>query len=92
MKLDKQLFELTDDLNLSPAEAYIIELKSELYDKCAEAISNSPMTHLEISKQVGTSRARISRLSNFGENSVSVELLIKVIAVIEKRSPIKIVA
>jgi|SaaInlStandDraft_5_1057022.scaffolds.fasta_scaffold124833_2 predicted XRE-type DNA-binding protein len=92
MKLNKHVKKLAKDLDLSDVDAYLMSLKSELYEKSADLITNSDLTHEEIAKSIGTSRARISRLGKMGENSISMELLIKVIATLEDKAPIKIVA
>jgi transcriptional regulator with XRE-family HTH domain len=44
---------------------------------------SSKLTHEEIAKLIGTSRSRINRIANKGENNVSIELLLKLIAVLE---------
>ena len=92
MKLSKQAKKMADDLGLSEVDAYIMELKSKLYHKSAELIKNSDLTHEEIAKKIGTSRARINRISKMGENSISIELLIKLIASLENKEPIRFVA
>ena len=92
MKANKNIQKLAEDLGLSTVDTYLISLKSDLYIRCAQLISSSSLTHQQIAKACKTSRARISRLANMGENSVSLEILIKVIATIEKKAPIKIVA
>lgn len=92
MKLSKHAKKLAADLGLSDVDAYLMELKSNLYQKAAKEIKSSDLTHQEIAKLVGTSRARITRLANMGENNVSIELLIKVIGSIEKEIPLKYVA
>ena len=83
MKINKDAKKLADDLGLSDVDAYIMELKARLYSKSSELIKSSKLTHEEIAKLIGTSRSRISRISNFGENNVSIELLIKLITVLE---------
>lgn len=41
---------------------------------------------MKISKEaIGTSRSRINRIANHGENNVSIELLIKLISVLEEK-------
>ncbi len=92
MKVSKSVRDLAKDLELNIVDAYIMSLKSELYIRCSKEIKKSELTHEEISKRTGTSRARISRLANMGENSVSLEILIKIIATLESKSPIQIVA
>lgn len=90
MKISKNAKLLAEDLGLSPAEAALMELKSKLYENCASSISSSSLTHEEVAKLVGTSRARISRLSKLAEASVSLELLIKIVATLENKMPIKV--
>jgi predicted XRE-type DNA-binding protein len=92
MKISKQAKQMAEDLGLSEIDAYILELKAKLYSKCAKLIKNSNLTHESIAKAVGTSRARISRLGNMGENSVSIELLIKISTVLDDKAVIKVVA
>lgn len=92
MKLSKEAKKLAEDLGLSEVDAYIMELKSKLYLKSAELIKSSKLTHEQIAKLIGTSRSRINRISNHGENNVSIELLIKLIAVLEGRPSIKFAA
>ena len=75
---------MAEDLGLTDADAFIMELKSKLYTQAACAIKKSSKSHKEIAKEIGTSRARITRISNMGENSLSIELLMKIIVVLEK--------
>ncbi len=67
-------------------------LNPSFYDQAAEAIKKSKLSHEEIAGKVGTSRARITRISNMGENSISIELLVKVIVTIEQKLPFKLTA
>ena len=83
---------MADDLGLSDIDAYIMELKAKLYTKSAELIKSSKMTHQQIANLIGTSRSRISRIANHGENNVSIELLIKVIATLQGKQAIKLAA
>jgi predicted XRE-type DNA-binding protein len=78
MKTSREGKQLPRDLNLSEIDAYLMDIKSKLYLKCAKLIKNSEFTHEQRAKIMGTSRARITRLSNIGEASVSLELLIKI--------------
>lgn len=90
MKMNKHAKALADDLNLNEAEAAVMELKAQLYQQAAKSISKSKLTHAEIAKKVGTSRARITRIANLGENSLSVELLLKLIVSLEHKMPVKV--
>lgn len=92
MKLSKEAKRMAEDLGLSEVDAYIMELKAKLYSKSSELIKSSKLTHEQIAKLIGTSRSRINRIANKGENNVSIELLLKLIAVLEGKSPIKIAA
>lgn len=90
MKMNKHAKALADDLNLNEAEAAVMELKAKLYQQAAKSISKSKLTHEEIAKKVGTSRARITRIANLGENSLSVELLLKLIVALDHKMPLKV--
>jgi len=90
MKTNKHSKALADDLNLNDAEAAVMELKAHLYQQAAKSISKSKLTHEEIAKKIGTSRARITRVANLGENSLSVELLVKLIFTLDHKMPLKI--
>jgi len=85
MKLSKEAKALAKDLGLSEVDAVVMELKSKLYQLAAKSIQNSKLTHEAIAEKVGTSRARITRISNLGENSLSIELLVKIIVALENK-------
>jgi len=92
MKLSKEAKLLAEDLGLTEVDAYMMELKANLYSRSSMLIKSSSKTHEEIAKSIGTSRSRISRIANNGENSISIELLIKLITVLEGRQIIKLAA
>ena len=92
MKISKNARQLAEDLGLSDAEAVVMEMKSKLYEAAQSAILKSDLTHEAIAKKVGTSRARISRISKMGENSISIELLIKIIVALDEKVPFKFTA
>lgn len=92
MKLSKEAKRMAEDLGLSEVDAYIMELKARLYTKSSELIKASKLTHEEIAQLIGTSRSRINRIANKGENNVSIELLLKLIAVLEGTTAIKVAA
>lgn len=92
LKLSKEAKKTADDLGLSHVDAYMIELKSKLYVKSANLIKASKLTHAQIAVQIGTSRSRISRIANHGENSLSIELLIKIIATLNGTHAIRLAA
>lgn len=74
-----------NDLGLESDDLYYMKLKAYLYQMAAEAIKSSGLTHEEIAKISGTSRARISRLSKLGENSISLDFLIKITDVLYEK-------
>lgn len=90
MKLSKQAKALAEDLGLNELDATVMELKAKLYQQASASIQKSKLTHEAIAKKVGTSRARITRISNLGENSLSMELLIKIIVALENKIPLKV--
>jgi predicted XRE-type DNA-binding protein len=92
MKISKTAHQLAKDLGLSEVDAYVMDLKAKLYSKSVILIKTSKLTHEEIAKQIGTSRSRINRIANYGENNISIELLIKIITVLEGRPIIKFAA
>ena len=83
---------MANDLGLPDIDAYIMEIKVKLYTKSAKLIKASKLTYESIAQLIGTSRSRISRIANYGENNVSIELLIKVIATLEGKQAIKFAA
>ena len=92
MKISRHARQLANDLELSDEDAAIMELKSLLYERATQAIQRSGETHEAIATRLGTSRARITRISNRGENSISIDLLLKIIVVLEKKIPFRLVA
>lgn len=92
MKLSKAAKQLAEDLGLNEVDAYMMELKANLYQKSADLIKASKKTHEEIAKSIGTSRSRVNRIANHGENNVSIELLIKLVTTLEGKPAIKIAA
>ena len=92
MKISNYAKKIARDLDLSEADALIMELKSKLYSQAAESIRNSKRSHEEIALKIGTSRARITRISHIGENNISIEFLMKIIVTLENKIPLKFTA
>ena len=92
MKISKEAKKLAKELGLSEVDAYMMELKGKLYSKCSSLIKSSKLSHEEIAKKIGTSRSRVNRISNMGENNVSIEILIKLLTVLEGKPAIKLAA
>jgi len=92
MKLSKEAKIMAKDLNLTEVDAYIMELKARLYAKASELIKASKLSNEEVARLVGTSRSRVNRIANKGENNVSIEILLKIIATLKGTTAIKIAA
>lgn len=90
MKVKQATKKLAKDLDLDDFDAKFIELKAELYQKASEAILESEQSHDEIAKLLGTSRTRITRIANMGEESLSLEMLSRVIYLLKEKMPIKV--
>ncbi len=92
MKISKTAKILAEDLGLSEVDAFMMDLKSKLYQKSSDLIKTSKWSHEKIAKQIGTSRSRITRISNLAENNISIELLIKLVSILEGKPAIKVAA
>jgi predicted XRE-type DNA-binding protein len=92
VKLSKSAKQLAQDFGLSDVDAYMMELKSNLFSKASDLIESSKRTHEETAKNIGTSRSRISRIANHGENNIFIELLIKLITELDGKPAIVIAA
>jgi predicted XRE-type DNA-binding protein len=92
MRVSKEAKKLAEDLGLSEIDAYIMELKAQLYSRSSRLIKSSALTHEQIAKRIGTSRSRINRIANLAENNISIEILIKLIAVLDGKAAIRLAA
>lgn len=92
MKTSKAAKQLALDLGLEEVDVYIMELKSKLYSKSANLINESKLTHGKIAQLIGTSRSRVNRIAHHAEGNISIELLIKLITVLEGKPVIKFAA
>ena len=92
LKVSKAAKKISEDLGLSEVDAYIMEIKAKLYVKSAKLINVSQLTHKSIAELIGTSRSRISRISKHGENNISIEILLKLIAVLDGKQAIVLAA
>ncbi len=92
MRVSKEAKKLAEDLGLSEIDAYIMELKAQLYARSSQLIKSSSLTHEQIAKKIGTSRSRINRIANLAENNISIEILIKLIATLDGKAAIRLAA
>jgi predicted XRE-type DNA-binding protein len=72
--------ELAAALNLSPADAAEMDLRRRLNDKLIEAVSRSGLTHVQVAKAAGTSRARLTAVLNRNTSHVSTGLMLRILA------------
>ena len=72
--------ELAAALNLSPADAVEMEIRRRLNDKLIDAVSRSGMTHAQVAKAAGTSRARLTAVLNRNTSHVSTGLMLRILA------------
>ena len=78
--LARNASELAAILGLSEAEAALMEYKAKISGIAVEAIENSGMTVNEIVKKSSVARSKVSAVKNGATVSVSIDLLIKIIA------------
>jgi predicted XRE-type DNA-binding protein len=78
--LARNASEVAAILGLSEAEAALMEYKAKISGIAVEAIENSGMTVNEIVKKSGVARSKVSAVKNGATVSVSIDLLIKIIA------------
>jgi len=90
MKTHKNIKKLNEDLDLDAFEEKMVQLKAKLYKEATSAINSSEYTHDQIAELLGTSRTRITRIANMGENSLSIEFLSEIIFTLENKMPLKI--
>ncbi len=72
--------ELAKLLDLSPVEAQLMKTKAEISSIAVKAIEQSEMTVNEIVKRSGVARSKVSAVKNGATISVSIDLLVKIIA------------
>jgi predicted XRE-type DNA-binding protein len=79
-KVARDADELADLLDLSPVEAQLMKTKAEISSIAVKAIDQSEMTVNEIVKHSGVARSKVSAVKNGATMSVSIDLLVKIIA------------
>jgi predicted XRE-type DNA-binding protein len=72
--------ELALALELSPADAVEMEVRSEINDKIIEVVKSSGLTHAQVAKASGTSRSRLTALLNRERRHVSTDLMLRILA------------
>ena len=92
MKISKEAKRLASDLELNEVDAFLMDLKAQLYNKASVLIKKSKLTHEEIAQLIGTSRSRVTRIANMGEGNLSIEVLIKLVTCLDGKPAVKLVA
>lgn len=92
MKINQQAKQMATNLGLSQADALIMELKSELYLQASKAIKNSKDSYEEMAKKIGISKTQIHKIGGLGANNLSIELLVKIIVILENKIPFRLIA
>lgn len=93
MKIPKSLVaknvkDLAQILDLSPAAGAEIALRSELNDKVIEIVRKTGLTHDQVAKLARTSRSRVTAILNRNTKDVSTDLLLRIITGLGYRAKI----
>jgi predicted XRE-type DNA-binding protein len=93
MKIPKSLVaknvkDLVQILDLSPAAGAEIELRSELNDKVIEIVRRTGLTHDQVARLARTSRSRVTAILNRNTKDVSTDLLLRIITSLGYRAKI----
>lgn len=75
----KNAYELADVLGLTRTDAEEIELRCQLNSKIVETAKKSGLTHAQIAKLAETSRTKITAILNWNTQSVSTDLLLRIL-------------
>jgi predicted XRE-type DNA-binding protein len=84
----RNLPELARILNLSPAQAAEIEVRSELCDKLISVAHREGLTHARIAQLAGTSRTRVTAILNRNLQGISTDLLLRILGSLGYRARI----
>lgn len=78
--------ELARVLDLPPADAVDLDIRSRLNGKIIEAVRKSGLTHAQVAKSAGVSRPRLTALLNHDRRHVSTDLMLKLLAALGYRA------
>ncbi|HEY1684264.1 MAG TPA: helix-turn-helix domain-containing protein [Tepidisphaeraceae bacterium] len=84
----RNIEELANAFNLSPADAVDMEIRNRINDKIIEAVAKSGLTHAQIAKAAGTSRSRLTAIVNRDRSHVSTDLMLRILATLGYRTKI----
>jgi len=75
----RNLRELEQALNLSPAQGAEVEARSARCDKLISVAERDGLTHTFIAKAAGTSRTRVTAILNRNLHGISTNLLLRIL-------------
>jgi len=75
----RNLSELARILDLTPAQAAEIKVRSELCDKLISVAHRDGLTHARIAQLAGTSRSRVTAILNRNLQGISTDLLLRIL-------------
>ncbi len=78
----RTVHELAARLGLSAADAVEMQVRRRINDKLIDAVERSGMTHLQVARAAGTSRARLTAILNRNTMHVSTDLMLRILAVL----------
>jgi predicted XRE-type DNA-binding protein len=82
--------ELGRALRLSVSDTAEMEFRSDLTVALAKIIQSGRLTHADIAKRAGTSRTRVTAISNGSTQGVSTDVLIRVLAATGHRAQVRV--
>jgi predicted XRE-type DNA-binding protein len=72
--------DLAEVLGFDRAEGVAIVVRSALNDKIVEVVRKRGLTHAEVAKLAATSRTRVTAIMNRNTQSVSTDLMLRILA------------
>jgi len=85
----KTSLDLSKALNLSASEALDWELRYKISQKIISIVTKKSLSVTEVSKLVGTSRSRITKILKGDTQGISLDILVKIIACLGHKINIK---
>lgn len=80
--VNKNPKELAVSLGLSPLDAIEWQIRHIITQKIIDSAKKNKMTVTDIAKKAGTSRARISKILKSDNQGISLDILIRILAVL----------
>jgi predicted XRE-type DNA-binding protein len=87
----RNMRDLEQALDLSPAQGAEIEVRSALCDKLITVATRERLTHAQIAQAAGASRTRVTAILNRNLHGVSTDLLLRILGSLGYRTRMTIV-